>query len=335
MRAWMITDGFGLANLKLEKVDEPELKDHQVRVKIQAASLNYRDLMVLSGHYNPKQPLPLIPLSDGAGVVVEVGSKVKKVGLGDKVCATFSQSWSHGPPTTDTYKNTLGSPVPGMLKEHGVFHEDGLVKYPEHLDFIEASTLPCAGVTAFNAIMCQGLKSGDTVLLQGTGGVSLFSLQLAKVLGLNIIITSSSDEKLKKAQDLGASQCINYIKCPDWAKEVQNLTQGFGVDAVVEVGGAKTLASSIRSVKKSGAIYLIGVLSGALEPLDLRPVLMNNLNIQGIFVGSKAEFIGLNRVVSHAKLRPVIDKVFSFNDAPEAFSYLSSAKHFGKVCISF
>lgn len=331
MQAWQLV-GFGFENLELVTLGQSLLKDHQVRVKIHAASLNYRDLMVIKGQYNPKQALPLIPLSDGAGEVVEIGAKVTKFSIGDRVCATFSQNWSFGPPTNESYKNTLGSPLNGMLATESVFHEDGLIKFPEHLDYLEASTLPCAGVTAFNAIMGNELKPADSVLLQGSGGVSLFSLQFAKALGLKIIITSSSEEKIQKALKLGAHCGINYLDKPNWSKEVLKLCDS-GVDAVVEVGGAKTLAQSIASVKRGGVICLIGVLSGSVEPLDLRPVLMNNIRIQGIFVGSKAIFTAMNRVLTHSQIRPVVDRVFDFKDAPLALSYLESGQHFGKVCI--
>lgn len=334
MRAWQLTNGFGLSNLNLNEILLSPLKDHEVRVKIHAASLNFRDLMVIKGQYNPKASFPLTPLSDGSGEVVEVGKNVTKVAVGDKICATFSQNWSHGPPSAETFKSTLGSPLAGMLSEFGTFLEDGLIKFPNHLDYVEASTLPCAGVTAFNALMCQSeLKPGESVLLLGTGGVSLFALQFAKILGLNVIITSSSDEKLKKAGALGADYFINYKKEPEWAKQVQKLTASLGVDAVIEVGGAKTLGSSIASVKKGGVVCLIGVLSGSSEALDLRPVLMNNIRIQGIFVGSRELFIAMNRVISHSKLRPVIDSVFDFKDAPKAFLHLESGDHFGKVVI--
>jgi NADPH:quinone reductase-like Zn-dependent oxidoreductase len=330
MRAWKLSN-FGYT-FELSEASQRKLNDYEVRVKIHAASLNFRDLMVARGEYNKKQPLPLIPLSDGAGIVTEVGSKVTLVKVGDKVCATFSQNWPNGAPTNDTYKNTLGSPLDGMLQEEAIFHENGLVIFPKHLDFIEAATLPCAGVTAFHALISCGLNPGDSVLLEGTGGVSLFALQFANILGLKTIITSSSDEKLKRAKSLGCAHGINYKETPYWSKELRKLVPS-GVDAVVEVGGAKTLPEALASVKRSGVVLLIGVLSGSLEMLDLRPILMNNICIQGIFVGSKETFLAMNKVISHSLLKPVIDKVFDFKDAPEAFAYLESGQHFGKVCI--
>lgn len=333
MQAWQLF-GFGLEKLELVDIAEPLLEEDQVRVKIHAASLNYRDLKVIKGQYNPKQTLPLIPLSDGAGEVVEIGSKVTKFAVGDLVCATFSQHWPHGPPTKEASKKTLGSPLDGTLRRQGVFSEQGLIKFPKHLDLVEASTLPCAAVTAFNAIMLQSeLKPGDSVLLEGTGGVSLFALQFAEILGLRAIIISSSDEKLKRAKALGASSGINYAAIPEWSKEVLKVADG-GVDAVIEVGGAKTISQAIASVKKGGVVCLIGVLSGVSEPLDLRPILMNNIRIQGLFVGSMEVFEAMNRVISHSLLRPVIDRVFDFAEAPLALAHLESGKHFGKVCIA-
>lgn len=334
MRAWQIVGAFGLNNLKMVDSSERKLQTNQVRVKIHACSLNYRDLMVAKGLYNPKQPLPLVPLSDGAGEVVEVSPEVTSIKVGDRVCATFSQKWCHGVATDETFANTLGSPLDGTLVETQVFSADGLIKFPEHLSYEEAATLPCAAVTAFNALAQQAsLNPGDTVLLEGTGGVSLFALQFATALGLKSIIISSSDEKLERAKGLGASVGINYNKKSDWPAAVLDLTEGRGVDAVVEVGGAKTIGRAIKSVKRGGVISVIGILSGIEEPLDLRPILMNNVRIQGIFVGGKTVFEAMNRVVSHAKIKPVIDSCFAFNDAPKAFAHLESAQHFGKVVI--
>lgn len=334
MRAWQLVDGFGIDNLKLVDVAFASLTSTQVRVKIHACSLNYRDLMVVRGQYNPKQTLPLIPLSDGAGEVVEIGSAVTDFKLGDRVCATFSQKWCHGVATKEAYQNTLGSPLAGMLSESRVCDQTGLIKFPDYLSYEEASTLPCAGVTAFNAIAYQsGLKALDTVLIEGTGGVSLFALQFSKAFGINCIVLSSSHEKLAKAKSIGAHQGINYKDVADWSAAVLDLTAGLGVDAVVEVGGAKTLSRAIASVKKGGVVCVIGVLTGAEEALNLRPILMNNLRLQGIFVGAKSVFVAMNRVLAHAKIHPIIDSIFDFADARKAFYYLESAQHFGKVCI--
>lgn len=334
MRAWRIENSFGLEHLKMAEVEKISLKAKDVRVKIHACSLNFRDLMVVKGVYNPKQTLPLIPLSDGAGEVIEVGREVKTLKVGDRVCATFSQAWCHGIATDETFKHTLGGPLDGMLVENGVFDENGLIKFPNYLSYEEAATLPCAGVTAFNAIAFQSdLKPGDTVLLEGCGGVSLFSLQFAKVFGINPILISKSDEKIHRAQEIAKLKGINYQDHEDWPKMIRDLTDGRGVDAVVEVGGAKTLGRAIKSVKRGGVICVIGVLSGSEEPLDLRPILMNNIRLQGLFVGAKTVFEAMIRVLDHAEIHPVIDRVFSFDEVKQAFSYLETAQHFGKICI--
>lgn len=334
MRAWKIMGEFGLSSLKVAQIDKMPIKAHEVRVDIRACSLNYRDLMVVKGFYNPHQALPLIPLSDGAGEVVEIGAEVKNFRVGDRVCATFSQKWCHGVVSTDAMKATLGSPLDGMLTESRIFAEEGVIKFPDYLSYEEAATLPCAAVTAFNAIAHQSsLTPGDTVLIEGTGGVSLFALQFAKAFGLKSIVISSSDEKLAKAKAIADCHGINYRQNDNWPAAIMDKTEGRGVDAVVEVGGAKTIQKAIASVKRGGVVCLIGILSGTEEPVDLRPILMNNIRIQGIFVGAKMVFSAMNRVLEHAKIRPVIDRVFDFKDTPAAFSYLESAQHFGKICI--
>ncbi|HXW53749.1 MAG TPA: NAD(P)-dependent alcohol dehydrogenase, partial [Myxococcota bacterium] len=214
------------------------------------------------------------------------------------------------------------------------FLEEGLVKFPEHLSYEEAATLPCAAVTAFNAIAYQsGLRPNDVVLLEGTGGVSLFALQFAKAFNIDPILISSSNEKLAMAKKLSEFRGINYLECPDWSSKVRDFTQGEGVDAVVEVGGKATIGQAIQSVKKGGVICVIGVLSGTSGAIDLRPILMNNLRLQGIFVGAKTVFLAMNRVITHCNIHPVIDRVFSFDEAPKALAYLEGAKHFGKVVI--
>jgi|SRR5579871_1298035 len=334
MRAWQIEGAFGFDNLQQVELTPSPIMDNEIRVKIHACSLNFRDLMVIKGQYNPKQKLPLIPLSDGAGEVIEVGPLVTSFKTGDRVCGTFSQTWCHGLPTADCMRTTLGSPLDGMLQESRIFKEEGLVKFPDYLSFEEAATLPCAALTAFNAIAHQSnLRPGDTVLLEGTGGVSLFALQFAHAFKMKSIIISSSQEKLAKAKEMRADHCINYTENTEWQNQVLEYTQGLGVDAVVEVGGAQTLGRAISSVKKGGTVCVIGVLSGSGNSIDLRPLLMNNIRLQGIFVGPKTLFLAMNRVLSHAKIHPVIDRVFSFNETPKALAYLESAHHFGKVCI--
>lgn len=336
MRAWQVVGGFGLQNLKINELNSAKLGSNQVRIKVRACSLNFRDLMVIKGLYNPNQPTPFIPISDGAGEIIEIGDQVKDFKVGDKVCGTFSQDWDFGIASDRAQKNTLGTPIDGMLSETIVLNEQGVVKFPSFLSFEEASTLPCAALTAFNALTQESsFKPGDIILLEGTGGVSLFALQFAKALNLNTIIISSSNDKLGQAKKLGATHTINYRQQEEWQHEVMKITHNEGVDGVVEVGGAKTVNKALACLKRGGVMTVIGILSGISESIDLRPILMRQLRIHGVFVGSKALFMAMNRVIEHSQIKPVIDKTFGFNDAPAAFSYLESGAHFGKVVITF
>ena len=316
--------------------DEPQPRANEAVVKFHAASLNYRDLMFVRGFYNPKARLPAIPFSDGSGEIVAVGADVKKWKVGDRVCPIFTQAWLEGSLSIEKRRTTLGAgDLDGVLREYGAFDENGLVEIPGYLSFEEAACLPCAAVTAWNALIVSGnLKAGDTVLTLGTGGVSIFALQFAKMHGARAIVTSSSDEKLKKAKALGADETINYRKTPDWDQEVLSLTNGIGVDHVVEVGGAGTLSKSLNSVRIGGQVAIIGVLAGAGD-FDPRSILMKSVRLQGILVGSRRMFEDMNNAVELNKLRPVIDKKFAFKEAPEALSYMESGSHFGKIVITF
>jgi len=325
---------FGLENLALVDREQPQPAAHEVVVKFHAASLNYRDLMFAKGIYNPKAKLPAVPLSDGAGEVVAVGENVTRWRIGDRVCPIFTQGWLEGERSPQKDRTALGAgDVDGTLRDYGAFHENGLVQIPEHLTFDEAATLPCAAVTAWNALVHVGhLKAGDTVLTLGTGAVSIFALQFAKLHGARVIVTSKSDEKLTRARQLGANETINYKKTPDWEKEVLRLTSGIGVDHVVEVGGAGTLAKSVKSVRIGGCVTVIGVLSSGSDfnPIE---VLMKSIRMQGIFVGSRRMFEDMNRAIAVNQLRPVIDKVFTFEQAGEALQYMESGSHFGKIVL--
>ncbi len=333
MKSYQLS-AFGLENLKIANSDDRALLPNEVRVELKACSLNYRDLMVIRGQYNPNLKMPLTPCSDGSGVVLEVGSLVREFRPGDRVCATFSQNWLSGHASLESAKSTLGSPLDGTLREQGIFLEHGLVKFPDFLSFEEAAMLPCAGLTAFSALVNQvTLNPGATVLIEGTGGVAIFALQFAKALSLKTIVTSSSDAKLEKAKSLGATHVINYQKNEDWSKEARRLTNGDGVDMVIEVGGGATLGKGIHALKRGGVSCIIGVLSGSTCDFDLRPILMNEIRLQGVFVGSRELFLAMNRVVEHAKIKPVIDRVFAFDEAVEALKYFETAQHFGKVCI--
>lgn len=329
------SDKPGLDALTLTERSQPQPNAGQVLVQMHAASLNYRDLLVTKGLYGAKQFKPIIPLSDGVGEVVAVGEGVKRVQVGDRVAGIFMQKFLSGELTQDLSNSALGGAIDGVLASYVVFDEQGVVKVPEHLSNEEAATLPCAAVTAWNALVVEGqLKAGDTVLLQGTGGVSLFALQFAKIFGARVILISSSDEKLQKAQQLGVDIGINYKDVPDWEEKVWALTDKKGVDLVVEVGGAGTLSKSLRAVRYGGRIALIGVLTGTVGDVSTVSILHKHVRVQGIYVGSRDMFEAMNRAIAQHKLRPVVDRIFSFTEAKEALTYLESAAHFGKIVIS-
>ncbi|HWR59462.1 MAG TPA: NAD(P)-dependent alcohol dehydrogenase [Thermodesulfovibrionales bacterium] len=333
MKAFEIRNGFGIDNLTLvERADLSPGCGHVV-VRVRAVSLNYRDLLTVKGLYNPKIPLPFVPFSDGAGDVVAVGEGVSRVKTGDRVAGIFMQKWLAGELNEDKAKSALGGGANGMLAEYVALHEEGVVHVPDHLSYEEAATLPCAAVTAWHAVVESGLRPGESVLLLGTGGVSLFALQFALMVGARTIITSRSDEKLAKAKKLGAMDIINYQSVPDWGDRVRELTNGAGVDLVVEVGGAGTLPQSLRAVRMGGRISLIGVLTGSGAEINPRPIIMKKVCVQGIFVGSREMFEAMNRSISLHKSHPVVDRVFPFEDAREALRYIESGAHFGKICV--
>ena len=331
---------FGIDNLKQVQLPEPQVTPGTVLIKVQAVALNYRDLMMVKGLYNPKMELPRIPCSDGAGEVVAVGEGVSRVKVGDRVCGIFMQRWLDGPLTAEKSKQALGGDVDGMATEYALLHEDGIVRFPEHLSYEEAATLPCAGVTAWNALQHTGdpaspARSGETVLIQGTGGVSIFALQFAKALGLRVIGTSSSDEKLDRARSLGLDEGLNYKQNPAWSKWATEATGGNGPDRIIEVGGAGTFGHSLRAIRVGGVITQIGVLSGGAtsDPLALTPILHKQIRIQGIYVGSRSIFEHMNATIAKARLQPVVDRVFSLDQVREAFHHMESASHFGKIVI--
>lgn len=337
MKAIVIQGKFGLDSLTHVDLPDPTPGRDEVVLRMRAASINYRDLMIVQGTYNPRQPLPLVPFSDGVGEVIAIGADVTRVKVGDRVCPTFVQGWIDGETSAAKLKTTLGSPLPGVLSELYVTRESGLVKVPAHLSDAEAATLPCAALTAYNALFgTGGLTAGDTVLVQGTGGVSIFALQFATMVGARAIVTSSSDEKLERAKSLGAWETINYKTTPDWDKRVIELTDRIGVDQVVEVGGAGTLTRSIRAVRVAGTVSIIGALTGAAQELNVLPVLMRHVRLQGIIVGSRTMFEAMNRAIEATNLRPVIDaKVFSFGEAKQALEYMSTGNHFGKIVVQY
>jgi NADPH:quinone reductase-like Zn-dependent oxidoreductase len=324
----------GPEGLKLVDRPAPEPGDHEVLVQIKAASLNYRDLVVLRGQYDRNPQEGRVPLSDGAGVVISVGSAVTRFKAGDRVAACFFQGWPAGRFKPEMHRTALGGLIDGMLVEQAKFYEEGLVHLPDGYSFAEGATLPCAAVTAWQSLIFRGqLVAGETVLLLGTGGVSVFGLQIAKAAGAKVIITSSSDEKLERARKLGADAVINYKTTPDWGKAAANLAGNDGVDHVIEVGGAGTFLQSVRACRYGGKIGLIGILSGLEVQTAIFPIVHKSATVFGIYVGSREMFEGLNRALEQSGVRPVIDKVFPFASAPEAYEYMASGSHFGKVVI--
>jgi NADPH:quinone reductase-like Zn-dependent oxidoreductase len=301
-----------------------------------AASLNFRDLLMVTGRYNPRQPLPLVPLSDGCGVVEAVGPGVAALQVGERVATCFAQGWVAGKPTRAGLKQTLGGPLDGTLREAMVLPELGVVPVPDHLSDVEAATLPCAALTAWTALVEHGqVAPGETVLVQGTGGVSIFALQFARMAGARVIATSSSPAKLQRALDLGAHDGIDHKAEPAWGKRALELTGGAGVDHVVEVGGGGTLQESLRAVKPGGHVALIGVLSGSSTSASLLPILMQAVRVHGVLVGHREAFLRMNRAIGCHQLRPVVDRVFPWHDARTALEVLQSGQHFGKICVSF
>jgi NADPH:quinone reductase-like Zn-dependent oxidoreductase len=335
MRAYQLPKG-GAGIDALVKVERPDPKPayRQVVVKVKACSLNFRDLGILRGTYRMPVRENLIPLSDGAGEVIEVGPGVTRVKVGDRIAGCFFQRWVGGEAPPDVHASALGGGTDGMLAEYAVLEEDGVVKIPAHLSLEEGATLPCAGVTVWNAMMEHAkLVAGQTVLLQGTGGVSIFGLQLARMMGIQAIITSSSDDKLARAKALGANHGINYKTTPDWEKAAVGFTGGRGVDHVVEVGGAATLARSFGAIRVGGKISMIGGLSGPATELNPGLIFARRANVQGISVGSMQMFEAMSRAIAASSIKPVLDKVFHFDEAQAAYRHMASGAHFGKIVI--
>jgi NADPH:quinone reductase-like Zn-dependent oxidoreductase len=307
----------------------------EVRVRLRAASLNFRDLLIAKGLYPAASGRErVIPVSDGAGEVVEVGNGVTRFGPGSRVMGSFFQQWIDGPLTYPAMGSSLGGGVDGVLSEYFVLAEQGLVEIPADVSFEQAATLPCAGVTAWHALVESGqLRAGQWVLVLGTGGVSIFGLQIAKALGARVIVTSSSDEKLAKAKELGADAVVNYKVTPDWGQEVLKLTDGHGADHVLEVGGAGTLPKSMEAVAIHGQVNIIGVLTGLQNNIDFTPVLVKAARLQGIFVGSRTMLERFTQQVVRSRIAPLIDRTFDFNQAHEAYRYMEAAQHVGKIVI--
>jgi NADPH:quinone reductase-like Zn-dependent oxidoreductase len=335
MRAYQILPGANIDGLQCIDYPDRKLGHGEVRIRVHAVSLNYRDLMVASGNYLVTVDDPIIPCSDGAGEVLELGPGVTRVQVGDRVAGSFFPYWQDGMTSPEKIRHALGGDIDGMLAEEVVLHEDALAKIPASLSFVEASTMPCAGVTAWNAIFVSSnqVRPGDTVLLLGTGGVSVLGMQLAKAAGLRTIITSSSDEKLQRARDLGAHHTINYGAIPEWHEEVLAMTHGRGANVVLEVGGKGTVNRSVSAAAMGGTVAIIGGVSGFGGEVNPASLLATAKRMVGIFVGSRAMLEDVMRFADTTGLKPVIDRVFPFGQAQDAYRYMESGSHFGKVVI--
>lgn len=334
-KAWKFRKDGTAYSLKLESPTLPDSPpNHSIRIRIHAASLNYRDIV---GWKNlAGRPVDgRTPCSDGTGEIIAVGSEVRDFQVGDRVAGCFFQTWMSGRFEMMYHRNDLGGTIDGMLQQIIDLPASGVVRIPDYLSYEQAATLPCAGLTAWYSLVHRGqIQSGETVLCIGTGGVSMFALQFATSLGAKVISLSSSDEKLERAKALGAWQTLNYRNTPDWGEEVLHITSGKGVDHIVEVGGQGTLGQSLQAVAPGGHIALIGVLTGFGPPsTSLFPLLAKNIRLNGIYVGSKQDFQSMNQFLSKSRIEPVIDRVFPFEQADAAFEYLYSAKHFGKVVV--
>jgi NADPH:quinone reductase-like Zn-dependent oxidoreductase len=332
VRAVELHPSSGFDGLRLVTRAAPAMARRDVRVRIRAASLNNLDLFV--ARQAKDRATPLIPISDGAGEVIEVGAEVKTVAPGDRVAASFFPTWIAGPISADYHANVLGVTRDGMLTEEVVLPERSWVRVPAHLSFEQASTLPCAGVTAYNALIeCARLRPGDIVLTHGTGGVAMFVLQLAKAAGARVIVTSGSGEKCTRALRLGADLAIDRSENPHWSDLVRAWTDGRGADIAIDLGGPGTFDQSAASLRFAGTLVMLGVLAGHTGSIDWVPVLEKMLRLRGVYVGSIEMFEGLNRVVDAHRLEPVIDRVFAFEEARAAYEYLASGKHLGKVVL--
>lgn len=325
---------FGLESLQITELPKPTPAPNEVLVKIEAAGLNYLDVALATGVYSKTLPLPRIPTSDGAGVVAAIGDKVSKWKVGDRVTVQYNRLWQNGNATPETNHIRTGVSTPGMLAEYAAIPEYALVRTPANLSSVEAATLPVAGVTAWTGLMgYAGIQPGQTVLTQGTGGVSLFALQLALAAGAKVIATSSSPEKLKKLQALGAHEVIDYKQYPDWHEEVKRLTNGAGVHATLDIAGSATIVNSVKSVGMNGFVGLVGFIAGAQLPLDLFTIVGNYIRLQGYSVGSLESFQQLVTAIEVNDIHPVIDSVFPVDKVQEAFRHMGSSGYFGKIVV--
>lgn len=336
MRVFQIENDWGMHNLKLSQRSEPSAGPGQVLVRMQASSLNYRDLVVPERGYGSfTGSLPLIPLSDGVGTVCAVGPDVRRVAVGDRVCPTFFQNWIAGDPDLERLTQSLGGPIDGTMTEIMCLSEQGVVKVPSYLTDAEAASLPCAALTAWSALTTgAAVKSGDRVLVQGCGGVALFAVQFAKLLGAHVTVITSSEERMARAQQLGADAVVNYRAVPEWAKATRDITSGRGYDLIFELGGEKTLPQSLRCIRPGGTIAMIGILSGASMATSLGLIITRQVRLQGVTVGHRDGFEAMIRSMEQHKVKPIVDRIFAFEELKEAMAYLKGGTQFGKVCMA-
>jgi NADPH:quinone reductase-like Zn-dependent oxidoreductase len=338
MRALQVTEPWGLDRLAVVEAPDPSPGPGEVLVRMRAVSLNYRDLLMVNGIYGrgPAGGGAITPFSDGCGVVEAVGEGVTRVKPGDRVATLFFQGWISGPPTLAKLSTSLGYPIPGAGRELATFSQEGVSKVPDFLTDDEVATLPCAALTAWRGLFEDAdLKPGDTVVLQGTGGVSIFGLQFAHMAGSRTLITSSSDEKLQRAKALGADHLVNYRSQPEWAKAAREATGGVGADVILEVGGAGTIEQSMRAVRIGGHIAIIGVVAGQGNPFNPASLIGNSAKLQGLSVGSRDMFEAMCRAIEQHRIRPVVDKTFPWTEARAAFEAMAGGAHFGKIVLEF
>jgi len=334
MQVWQVAREWSIEGLELVERPVPQPQAGEVAVGMRAASLNYRDLLTVQGRGGAYK-LPHVPFSDGAGEVIAVGGGVTRVSVGDRVCPMFFQSWFDGGPSATNRRMALGGTRPGVLQEVMVLDAEGITRIPSRLSFLEAATLPCAALTAWRALFHEAhVRPGQSVLVQGTGGVSIFALQFAKLAGATVIVTSSSDDKLERAKALGADRVINYRSVPEWGKAAADWAGG-GVDYVIEVGGKDTFRQSIEAVRVGGAILVIGVLSGFAQEIAIPSLFSKNLHVIGLSVGSRRMFEDMASAIERSAIKPVIDRTFAFGDVPEALRLMERGGHFGKIVVEF